>query len=531
MGVNISSFIDDLVPEHIATSYPDLIEFIKVYALYLEMGNESASHLNHIDLHRDIDLIEDSLISELQIELGTAIPRRSQGAAIEGDPTIFYKHLIEFYRSRGTPESIKAFFNIIYGDNVEVYFPYEDVLIPSDGRWISNTQAVVDDHDWYFNGVDDEGNVYDNLASNPSYTYTISAATNVIDFSDDSNRLMELDDALVYAKGGSYGSKPVLISNETSINLELSGNSYYNILRFNDTLDVGTVITVFRLGFYSDNRGFTNDDIKVQDSHFWQRFSYVLKTGSNIDEWKSAFTRLIHPAGFIFFGEIFIFIQMLENDRDQPGLQFNIINNKILAFAAGVRNAAYTSVNELENMQDGWKEVVDANGNVSNSEYDSIYNIPDRTDPNYDHDRIPLFDVIRGHTIRANEVGTYVEKIVPYDITDNKMMRLDSSFSVNRWSNSSPMSDYSDKTIDDLINNSNSLYNSNPKQMGCKVNINTRDAAIDVADDIGVPDYIGEFITLDGGGNSSPVTSNVNLYHTWINNMQQVSNIPTENNI
>jgi hypothetical protein len=342
---------------------------------------------------------------------------------------------------------------------------------------------------------------------------------------------MELDDALVYAKGGSYGSKPVLISNETSINLELSGNSYYNILRFNDTLDVGTVITVFRLGFYSDNRGFTNDDIKVQDSHFWQRFSYVLKTGSNIDEWKSAFTRLSHPAGFIFFGEIFIFIQMLENDRDQPGLQFNIINNKILAFAAGVRNAAYTSVNELENMQDGWKEVVDANGNVSNSEYDSIYNIPDRTDPNYDHDRIPLFDVIRGHTIRANEVGTYVEKIVPYDITDNKMMRLDSSFSINRWSNSSPMSDYSDKTIDDLINNSNSLYNSNPKQMGCKVNINTRDAAIDVADDIGVPDYIGEFITLDGGGNSSPVTSNVNLYHTWINNMQQVSNIPTENNI
>ena len=201
------------------------------------------------------------------------------------------------------------------------------------------------------------------------------------------------------------------------------------------------------------------------------------------------------------------------------------------AFAAGVRNAAYTSVNELENMQDGWKEVVDANGNVSNSEYDSIYNIPDRTDPNYDHDRIPLFDVIRGHTIRANEVGTYVEKIVPYDITDNKMMRLDSSFSVNRWSNSSPMSDYSDKTIDDLINNSNSLYNSNPKQMGCKVNINTRDAAIDVADDIGVPDYIGEFITLDCGENSSPVTYNVNLYHTWINNMQQVSNIPTENNI
>ena len=55
---NISSFVDDLVPEHVATSYPELVEFIKVYALYLEHKNKSSFYLNQLDHQRDIDLIE-----------------------------------------------------------------------------------------------------------------------------------------------------------------------------------------------------------------------------------------------------------------------------------------------------------------------------------------------------------------------------------------------------------------------------------------------------------------------------------------
>jgi len=61
MAFNVSSYIDDLVPEHINQDYPELIEFIKVYALYLERENKSAFYLNQIDHQRDIDLIEEHL--------------------------------------------------------------------------------------------------------------------------------------------------------------------------------------------------------------------------------------------------------------------------------------------------------------------------------------------------------------------------------------------------------------------------------------------------------------------------------------
>ena len=38
---NISSYIDELVPDHVEGSYPDLVAFLKTYALYLERENDS----------------------------------------------------------------------------------------------------------------------------------------------------------------------------------------------------------------------------------------------------------------------------------------------------------------------------------------------------------------------------------------------------------------------------------------------------------------------------------------------------------
>jgi hypothetical protein len=62
----------------------------------------------------------------------------------------------------------------------------------------------------------------------------------------------------------------------------------------------------------SVNRGFfTNDDGKVnfkiiQDSFFFQDFSYVIRSGLIIDAYKELVKETVHPAGLEFFGEIVI---------------------------------------------------------------------------------------------------------------------------------------------------------------------------------------------------------------------------------
>jgi hypothetical protein len=78
----------------------------------------------------------------------------------------------------------------------------------------------------------------------------------------------------------------------------------------------------FKKGKYLDKGGFLSDIKKIQDSFFYQKFSYVIRTGTNIEKWENAFNKIIHPSGFKFFGEIAIIIYLLNRDNAvMPDLQ------------------------------------------------------------------------------------------------------------------------------------------------------------------------------------------------------------------
>jgi hypothetical protein len=64
---------------------------------------------------------------------------------------------------------------------------------------------------------------------------------------------------------------------------------------------------------YNDNKGFLSDRIKLQDSYYYQQFSYVIRTGNNLSAWADSFNRLVHPAGFVFFGEILIVLELVNH--------------------------------------------------------------------------------------------------------------------------------------------------------------------------------------------------------------------------
>jgi len=313
---NISSYIDELVPDHVESSYPDLVNFLKTYALYLERSNSSGFYLNALDIQRDIDHVEENLLTELQNEIGIAVPRD-----FATDPRMFYKRLSEFYISRGTPESITAFFRMIYDDEVETYFPYIDILNPSDGDWTDQSSSIIADRTQY-------------TASN---TFTLSGTqanpTSVTGTTDEGYDAF-FDDHVVFVNntlqtpGTDYAEE---VYSDTTIKYRLN---------FTTQLSAGDVVRTYSKGLFTTANGFLSDKKFIQDSYYYQKFSYVLKTGKNVADWKNAFTRLIHPAGFKFFGEIVILVKLLTSGNNQtqfgnlpaaPGL--NSIN--IGAFQVG----------------------------------------------------------------------------------------------------------------------------------------------------------------------------------------------------
>jgi hypothetical protein len=182
--------------------------------------------INTLEESLDIDTTLDQYLELIQKEIAPFIPRN-----ITVDKRTLYKNIIEFYRLRGSSDSIEVFFRLLFNDSVEITQPYDQTLIPSSGAWDIN----------------------------PSLP---------------------------------------------------------------------------RGGQYLNNKGFLSDNIKIHDSFRYQKFSYLIKTGRGLVDWEALYNRLVHPAGFIFFGEILILIELTRRvlgDTDK-----NIrINRKTLSSMPG----------------------------------------------------------------------------------------------------------------------------------------------------------------------------------------------------
>ena len=59
------------------------------------------------------------------------------------------------------------------------------------------------------------------------------------------------------------------------------------------------------MGGYLNADGFVSESSKkIQDSRFYQDFSYVVQVGQSIDQYKDAVKKLLHPIGLALFGEV-----------------------------------------------------------------------------------------------------------------------------------------------------------------------------------------------------------------------------------
>jgi hypothetical protein len=56
-------------------------------------------------------------------------------------------------------------------------------------------------------------------------------------------------------------------------------------------------------GYYISTDGFLDDDIRIQDSKYYQKYSYLLRADERLSDYKSYIKSFIHPAGLALFGE------------------------------------------------------------------------------------------------------------------------------------------------------------------------------------------------------------------------------------
>ena len=86
------------------------------------------------------------------------------------------------------------------------------------------------------------------------------------------------------------------------------------------TVDVRSVVDT--KGVFLNEKGHISEStMKVQDSLYYQDFSYVLKVGNSINLWRDAFKKTMHTSGFYFTGQVDLESRL--NARVQVATGFN----------------------------------------------------------------------------------------------------------------------------------------------------------------------------------------------------------------
>ena len=86
---------------------------------------------------------------------------------------------------------------------------------------------------------------------------------------------------------------------------------YWGDGRFDVVLDNAPVLhqyTIEYLGEYFDRKGRASSINRIQDSVFWQKFSYNIRSSIRVDEWETTFLNLVHPAGLRFFASVVLLV-------------------------------------------------------------------------------------------------------------------------------------------------------------------------------------------------------------------------------
>jgi hypothetical protein len=123
----------------------------------------------------------------------------------------------------------------------------------------------------------------------------------------------------------------------------------YMLIKFN----IGAVAKY--QGHYNTNDGFLDDDIYIQDSYRYQKYSYLITVDEKLESFKALIKSYLHPAGTALFGEYQIQNTFVAN------------SSSIQELSQWISRASFTTINKA--ITNDYVYVTDAGGRSATDPY------------------------------------------------------------------------------------------------------------------------------------------------------------------
>jgi hypothetical protein len=134
----ISAQVESQFPGFIREEGPQFVAFLKAYFEYMEQNGKAINASRSLRDNTDIDRTVDSFVEYFRKQFMVDIPKD-----VLADKRLLTKHIRDFYRTRGSQESYRFLFRALFNKEIDFYYPGDDILRASDGRWVQETRLRV----------------------------------------------------------------------------------------------------------------------------------------------------------------------------------------------------------------------------------------------------------------------------------------------------------------------------------------------------------------------------------------------------
>jgi hypothetical protein len=129
------------VPEFVKRDYPVFVAFLAAYYTWLEEEKGVVDIIQHLRDYRFVDTTLDEFLDSFREEFLVFMP-----PSVQIDTRLLVKNIKAFYNNKGNEQSYRFLFKILFGEDIEFYYPKEDILRASDGKWyVQQSLKVIED--------------------------------------------------------------------------------------------------------------------------------------------------------------------------------------------------------------------------------------------------------------------------------------------------------------------------------------------------------------------------------------------------
>lgn len=136
-----SHLITSQVPGFVSRDHQTFVEFLEYYYKFMEQTGETMEVSKNLQHYMDIDNTvgnNATFQQKLYDNFIKVIPETTVA-----DKTIILKHATDFYRSRGSEKSIRFLLRVLFNKEADIYYPKQDILKASDGKWFIERSVRV----------------------------------------------------------------------------------------------------------------------------------------------------------------------------------------------------------------------------------------------------------------------------------------------------------------------------------------------------------------------------------------------------